>query len=127
MFGSKREGSLEFEDVREVGKKTRRALSGFVRGDRNFTEWVRKNFGFILFLVMFGFLYISHHYWVDSKAKDKQWLAEKVRNLKEEFIVVGAKLTSMHSQASVKREVERRGLNLMESTSPPTILVANDN
>ncbi|MDR3297006.1 MAG: hypothetical protein LBS94_02085 [Prevotellaceae bacterium] len=126
MFSSKKDGLREFEDVREVGKKTRRVLSGLVKGNRNFTEWVRKNFGFMLFLVGFGFLYITHHYWVDNMAKEKQRLAEKVRSLKEETIVVGARLTGMHSQASVKYEVERRGLNLMESTSPPTILMAND-
>ncbi|MDR1416698.1 MAG: hypothetical protein LBJ57_04695 [Prevotellaceae bacterium] len=116
---------VEFEDVKELKKKTKLKLTDVVTGNANLRRMLSDNIGFLLLLAAVGFLYIFNHYAVESKVKRKVELQEKVNSLKDEATATHAQLIGITSQTSVIKEVERRGLSLKESQKPP-VRIAGD-
>ncbi|MDR1023578.1 MAG: hypothetical protein LBL94_09970 [Prevotellaceae bacterium] len=110
---------VEFEDVKELKKKTKLKLTDVITGNANLRRMLIDHIGFVFLLAALGFLYILNHYAVESKMKRKVILQEKVNSLKDEATATRAQLIGITSQTSVIKEVERRGLNLKESQTPP--------
>ncbi|MDR0687321.1 MAG: hypothetical protein LBF55_01375 [Prevotellaceae bacterium] len=116
---------VEFEDVKELKKKTKLKLTDVITGNANLRRMLGNHIGYVLLLAALGFLYILNHYAVESKAKRKVELQEKMNSLKDEATATRAQLIGFTSQTSVIGEVERRGLNLKESQTPP-VRIAGD-
>jgi hypothetical protein len=111
--------TVEFEDVKELKKKTKLKLTDVITGNANLRRTLGNHIGFVLLLAGLGFLYILNHYAVESKVRRKVELQEKVNSLKDETTATHAQLIWLTSQTSIVREVERRGLNLKASQTPP--------
>jgi hypothetical protein len=121
----KKKEPVEFEDVREVGKKTKKVKLNFtdvVTGSAQLHEFLLQHIGYVIFLATLAFFYIHNRYSIETNAKRCQELKKEVKNLKAEATTTGAELMYLSSQTSVKVEVERRRLNLIESTIPPVLL-----
>ncbi len=116
---------IEFEDVKERNKKVKVSLKDIMTGSAQLREFLLRNIWFIIFVAFLGFLYISNHYALEHQTKRYIKLKEEVSSLKAEATTTGAELMGVSSQSSVKKEVERRGLDLKESTKPPVILKAD--
>jgi hypothetical protein len=116
---------VEFEDVRELKKKTKLTLTDVITGNANLRRTLGSRIGFVFLLSGLGFLYILNHYAVESKVRRKVELQERVNSLKDETTATHAQLIWLTSQTSVVREVERRGLNLKESKTPPVRIAGN--
>ncbi|MDR0712139.1 MAG: hypothetical protein LBF67_07335 [Prevotellaceae bacterium] len=110
---------VEFEDVKELKKKTKLKLTDVIAGNANLRRMLGKHVGTFLLLAALGFLYILNHYAVEGKVRRKVELQEKVNSLKDETTATRAQLIWFTSQTSVVKEVERRGLNLKEAQTPP--------
>ncbi|MDR3365385.1 MAG: hypothetical protein LBO71_00240 [Prevotellaceae bacterium] len=115
---------VEFEDVKELKKKTKLKLTDVVTGNAKLYKMLSEHVGVILLLAGFVLFYIFNHYAVENKVKRKVQLQEKVNNLKDETTATHAQLIWLTSQTSVAREVERRGLNLKEAQMPPVRIAA---
>lgn len=120
MFGKK--NIEEFEDVKEQRQKVKLKLTDIVTGNKHLGSFLSNNILFIIFLAALVFWYIHNSYVVEGKGKYRKQLNEQVQNLKAEATTTGAELMRISSQSKVKEEVERRGLDLKESTNPPTLL-----
>ncbi|MDR1227330.1 MAG: hypothetical protein LBK47_10635 [Prevotellaceae bacterium] len=121
----KKKEPVEFEDVREVGKKTKKiklSITDVFTGNAQLREFLLQHIGYVIFLAALTFLYIHNRYAIESSAKRCQELKKEVKNLKAEATTTGAELMYLSSQTSVKAEVERRHLNLVESITPPVLL-----
>ena len=114
----------EFEDVREQsrGKKVKVSFKDMITGSAQLREVLATNIWFIIFVAFLGFLYIHNQYAIEREMKQYRALSEQVKNLKAEATITGAEVMSLSSRTSVRREVERRGLDLKEPTSPPILL-----
>ncbi|MDR3188071.1 MAG: hypothetical protein LBT94_02655 [Prevotellaceae bacterium] len=116
----------EFEDVRELKKKTKLKLTDVITGNANLRRLVSSWKWTIVALLGVGFFYIFNHYAVERKVRRKMLLQEKVNNLKDETTATHARLIWLTSQTSVAREVERRGLSLKEAQTPPVRIAGGD-
>lgn len=121
---SKKE-TIEFEDVREEpkkGKKVNLTVTDIVTGNSQLRRFLSQQIWFIVFIAGLIFLYIHNRYAVERIAKERQQLQQEVKNLKAEATITGADLMGLSSQAAVKKEIDKRGLDLKETSTPPIIL-----
>ncbi len=116
---------IEFEDVKEQRKKVTVSVKDVVTGSAQLRAFILNNIWFILYVAFLMFAYIWNHYAIENKTKKKMQLQEEVKKLKAEATTTGAELMGLSSQSSVQKEVERRGVDLKESTQPPVILQAD--
>jgi hypothetical protein len=121
MFSKK---VVEFEDVKELKKKTKLKLTDVVTGSAQLRTVMLRHTGFFMYLALLVFFYIHNRYTIENELKYKLKLSEQVKNLKAEATITGAERMRLSSHTVVLKEIALRGLNLEESTSPPMLLKA---
>ena len=116
---------IEFVDVKEQRSKVKVSFKDVMTGSAQLRAFLLTHLWVIIYIAFLGFLYISNHYALERQTKYYLKLAEQVKNLKAEATTTSAELMGLSSQTSVRKEVERRGLDLKEATNPPTLLKAD--
>lgn len=104
------------EDVDEV---IHFSLKSILSGEILETKLVRKNMGFIGLLIFLGLVYIYSGYHTEGLYTEKDSLENEVKELRFESVTTSSQLMKLSLQSEVKKQIEREGLNLVESKEPP--------
>ena len=73
-------------------------------------------------VVLFVFIYITIHLWVERDLRKIADLSKEIKELRYEQITTSAELMNMSKQSEVIRRVEAEELGLHELTDPPRII-----
>ena len=90
------------------------------------SEWVLKNFPFVLFLVFLVIFYIANAHYSEKKVREIQELQGEVRELRWEYMSLKAGLMYNSMQSEVTKSVEPLGLKPMKG-KPNKIIVEKPN
>ena len=82
-------------------------------------KFLKKNWGYSLFLVFLAFLYINNHFSVEALLKEHLALTRELKELKYEAITISSELMKKSKQSEVVRKVQEAGIGLEVLTTPP--------
>ncbi len=88
------------------------------------SEWVFKNFPFVLFLVFLVIFYIANAYYSEKKIRQIQQLQSEVRELRWEYMSLKSSLMHSTMQSEVTEAVAPLGLKPMRG-KPKIIKITN--
>jgi hypothetical protein len=80
---------------------------------------LRRNFKLIMLVVACIFIYISNHYAVIMNLSEIDTLQKELTDVKFEALTISSKLMKESRQSFVRDMVNKRGLGLEDSTTPP--------
>ena len=120
MFGKwknikeKIEQSAEFKDIKNSSYRD------FVGGGILNKSFVKKQWGVIVLLVILSFFYIGNRYYCEHQLEEIDRLQQKLTEAKYTYLTKSRDLMTMSRQSEVTKIINRKGINLVESTVPPT-------
>jgi hypothetical protein len=80
---------------------------------------LRRNFKLILLMVVLIFIYISNHYAVIMKLSDIDNLEKELSEAKYEALTRSSELVHESRQSSIRENIQQRGLELEDASTPP--------
>ena len=80
---------------------------------------------FIFFLTFLGIVYIANGYYAEKIVRDLHKTGNDVKELRSEYITIKSDLNYKSKQSQVAQATELLGI--IESTTPPTKIVVDDN
>ena len=89
---------------------------------RLLAEKLRRNFGYVLFALVLGVVYITNVYSTERLHRERIALEKEVKDLRFESITRAADLMFIRKQSEVIKRIQHEGLNLEESKEPPVKL-----
>ena len=109
----------------ENGIKNRPGVSSFLRGTILTDERVTRQFPFLIFLVVLGFLMITNRYRSEKVIRQIEILQDSIDDLRSQSVTNSAKLMNMSKPSDVARRVRQAGLGLEEPVRPPRNIEVN--
>ncbi|MDR2927195.1 MAG: hypothetical protein LBV41_03170 [Cytophagaceae bacterium] len=98
-------------------------IKELLRGNVVATQFFKKNWQYILFLVVLALIYINNHFEVESLMKEHLQLTEELKELKYEAITTSSELMKKSRQSEVVQKVQENNLGLEVLTTPPKTVV----
>jgi hypothetical protein len=84
---------------------------------------VKGQWRFFMYLELLAILYITNQFAYERIFMDKEKLKKEINELKSESVTVAAKLMELSKESQVEKEVNKRGINLMISDTPPQEII----
>lgn len=109
-------GSEDFSDIKS--SKARDILNGNIFTTRFF----QKQYGLLIMIAILAFMYVDNRYYCETQLAKEIELKKKIQDLKYESLTISAELMKISRQSSVLNMVNERGLNLVETTTPPIVI-----
>lgn len=110
-------GSEDFSDIRS-GSLLRDILDGNILTKK----FIQKQYGLLVMIAVLLFVYVDNRYSCETQMKRENQLKKELKELKYESLTISAELMQMSRRSNVLRQVNERGLNLVESTDPPILI-----
>ena len=79
----------------------------------------------MLFLTFLAILYIANRYHAEKILRESVALQNEIKELRSEEITTASDLMYNSKQSEILKMVQRKGLGLEESTTPPKKIVVN--
>ena len=118
----KEEDIIKYE--REEIKRTKLSISEgikkFVKGE--FIQEDKIRYGYIIFLVLLGVIYISMKYWVDILVKEEIKLKKENRILRSKQITLSFDLIKAGQRSEVEKMLKAYDIDLKMPVDPPYII-----
>ncbi len=76
------------------------------------TEWVFRNFSFLLFLGFLALVYIANAHFAEKNVRDIQAIQKKIKELKWEYTSIKSETMYKSIQSQMDANLEPVGLNL---------------
>lgn len=76
------------------------------------TEWVFRNFSFLLFLSFLALLYIANAHFAEKNVREIQALQKKIKELKWEYTSIKSETMYKSIQSQMDENLEQSGLDL---------------
>lgn len=90
-------------------------------------DFLRKNIGYVLFIIGIFFFYIVLGSYGDLRVGERESLKNKVNDLGEKSIIYESELMQQSLQSSVYEEIKKRHLNLIKHQEPIKIIFVTEN
>jgi len=114
----------------ETGKKQKEKpsniLKGILDGSLLTNTNVVKQVPYIIFLCILALIYISNRFHAEKVVREKDALQKEIKEMHSEAITTASELMKLSRQSEVSKLVREKGLNLVESTTPPIKIVIED-
>jgi hypothetical protein len=111
-----------------MGKQSRkkmtfwRFLLDIINGTGLKTEFVTRNTGFIVVLVIMSSIYIGNQYYCLMQLREIDRLQQELKQTKYESISISSRLTGNNRLSQIEELVKSQGLGLGNAKTPPYIL-----
>jgi hypothetical protein len=117
--------NIKTEDSKttETAEKKKLNLKQFLDGNVFIQSSVRKQSGFILFLVFLCIIYIQNKYKNESLLVNILKTQKEVKELRDRSVIYAAELMSISRESEVIKIIDGKGLGLKEIKSPPERIV----
>lgn len=83
---------------------------------------VRRQYPYILTLAVLMFLYIANGYYVQKLHRRNELLTDEIKELRARSLTLTSQRMTSTRQSEIIRELEKRGIPLIEATEPPYII-----
>ncbi len=87
------------------------------------TDFIRKNYKFLLFLLFLGFVYLINSLFLESKIQEVNNLEKSVKKLRNRYLDIEKDLMIMRRQDKVLEKLKEMGSDLQLPGKPPEIIL----
>lgn len=109
-------GSEDFSDIKSS------TLRDIINGNILTKKFLKKQYGLLTMIAILTFLYVDNRYYCETQLAKEIKLKKEIQDLKYESLTISAELMTISRQSNVMNTVNSRGLNLVETTSPPVVI-----
>ncbi|MDR2962150.1 MAG: hypothetical protein LBU90_00690 [Bacteroidales bacterium] len=122
-----KEGIDDRKKTPKEKKKSGAAIGakGIIAGDFLTSEKIDKHIGFLLYIVLLAFIYISMGNQVDAAAKSARKWEEQIKEIKSQYITEYRNLNRKRTAMHIKELIETHNIDLKELNTPPYIISAD--
>jgi hypothetical protein len=113
-------GSEDFSDIKS--STARDILNGNILTKK----FLQKQYGLIGMIAILMFMYVDNRYYCETQQAKEIELKKKIQDVKYESLTISAELMQISRQSNVLKMVNERGLNLIQTTTPPVVIEDND-
>jgi len=110
-------GSEDFSDIKS--STVRDILNGNILTKRFF----QKQYGLLIMMAILTFMYVDNRFYCETQLAKEIQLKKDIQDLKYESMTISAELMTISRQSNVMNTVNSRGLNLVETSTPPIVIV----
>lgn len=83
---------------------------------------VRRQYPYILFMAVLMFLYIANGYRIQKLHRQKENLTKELKEMRNRSLTLASMRMSSTRQSEIIKELEKRGIPLIEATEPPRVI-----
>lgn len=109
-------GSEDFSDIKS--STARDILNGNILTKK----FLQKQYGLIGMIAILMFMYVDNRYYCETQLAKEIELKKKIQDVKYESLTISAELMQISRQSNVLKMVNERGLNLIQTTTPPVVI-----
>jgi len=109
-------GSEDFSDIKS--STARDILNGNILTKK----FLQKQYGLLIMIAILLFLYVDNRYYCETQLAKEIRLKKEIQDLKYESMTISADLMTISRQSNVLNTVNSRGLNLIETYTPPIVI-----
>jgi hypothetical protein len=109
-------GSEDFSDIKS---STARDI---INGNILTKKFLQKQYGLMIMIAVLLFLYVDNRYYCETQLAKEIRLKKEIQDLKYESMTISADLMTISRQSNVLNTVNSRGLNLIETYTPPIVI-----
>ncbi len=95
-------------------------IGSYLNISENTTNWVFKNFPFLLYLGFLAIIYIANAHFAERNVRDIQRLQKEIKELKWEYTSIKSETMYRSMQSQIDESLEPVGINL-SNKGPKTI------
>ena len=111
------------KEKQEKAKETESKTS-FASG-RAFIEFIQRHRRYLLFVFVLAIFYISYRFYAEQTIVRSQQLEAEAEVRHVEYIIKSEELIKLHKRSEIIKQLQQKGLNLIESKEPPKRINAN--
>ena len=109
-------GSEDFSDIKSS------TLRDIINGNILTKRFFQKQYGLLIMIAFLLFMYVDNRFYCETQLAKEIHLKKEIQDLKYESMTISADLMMISRQSNVMNTVNSRGLNLVETTSPPIVI-----
>jgi len=109
-------GSEDFSDIKS--STVRDVLNGNILTKRFF----QKQYGLLIMIAVLAFAYVDNRYYCETQLAKSIELKKQIQDIKYESLTISADLIKISRQSNVLNMVNERGINLIQTTTPPIVI-----
>ncbi|MEI8086956.1 MAG: FtsL-like putative cell division protein [Paludibacter sp.] len=109
-------GSEDFSDIKSS------TLRDIINGNILTKRFFQKQYGLLIMIAFLLFMYVDNRFYCETQLAKEIHLKKEIQDLKYESMTISAELMMISRQSNVMNTVNSRGLNLVETTSPPIVI-----
>ena len=109
-------GSEDFSDIKSS------TLRDIINGNILTKRFFQKQYGLLIMIACLLFMYVDNRFYCETQLAKEIHLKKEIQDLKYESLTISAELMTISRQSNVMNTVNSRGLNLVETTSPPIVI-----
>ena len=109
-------GSEDFSDIKS--SKARDILNGNILTKKFF----QKQYLLLAMIALLAFFYVDNRYYSETQLAKQIEMKKQIQDVKYESLTISAELMQISRQSNVLKMVNERGLNLVETATPPVVI-----
>ena len=107
------------EDFSEMKSNS---VKDIINGNILTTKLLKKQYWLIGMIAVLAFFYIDNRYSCETQMAKAIELRKQIQDVKYESLTISAELMELSRRTNVTKMIKERGLNLVETTTPPIII-----
>ena len=119
--------ALKEEKEKKNGKPVNKnnLRKGFFSGGWLTSDFIKQQRWYILLMFMLALFYISYRYYSERAIYERERLEDVVKALEVEYTIQAEELIRKNKRSDIIKQVNQKGLDLVESEEPPKRIKAN--
>lgn len=109
-------GSEDFSDIKSS------TVRDFLNGDIFSKKIFKRQAKLLIMIALLVFMYVDNRFSCERQLSTEIELKKKIQDVKYESLTISAELMKLSRQTSVLDMVNTRGVDLVQSTTPPIVI-----
>jgi len=109
-------GNEDFSDIKSS------TLRDVINGNFLTKKFFQKQYGLLIMIAILLFMYVDNRYYCETQQVKVIELKKQIQDVKYESLTISAQLMELSRQSNVLAKVKERGLNLVETDTPPVVI-----
>jgi len=76
----------------------------------------------LIMMAILAFMYVDNRFYCETQLAKVIELKKNIQDVKYESLTISAQLMEISRQSNIQRMIKERGLNLIESATPPVVI-----
>lgn len=109
-------GNEDFSDIKSS------TIRDVINGNILTKKFFQKQYGLLIMMAILAFMYVDNRFYCETQLAKVIELKKDIQDVKYESLTISAQLMEISRQSNIQRMIKEKGLNLIESATPPVVI-----